>query len=111
MFTYRGETRTLERESWGHRVRCVRSGSITPGAADADLKLAPEIKLAHLYFLLDCFEEQSLPGSKEVIASGEESNLDSKAQRRNCINVHYTWKWKNASTQKVLFKESVPSIL
>lgn len=63
LLTYRGETRTLERESRRHRVQCVRSGSVTPRGADADLKLALVIKLAHLYFLLDCFEEQSLPVS------------------------------------------------
>lgn len=98
--TYRGETRTLEHESRGHRVHCVRSGSVTPRATDADLKLALLIKLAHLYFLLDCFEEQSLPVSGEVTASGLESNLERKSQRRNCSDVHCTWKWRNTSKQK-----------
>lgn len=40
LFTYRGETGTLEREARGHRVQCVRSGSITPGTRDADFKIS-----------------------------------------------------------------------
>lgn len=86
---YHSSTHTFTCESQGHWVQRVQSGSITP--CSQRLKFSSlVIKLAHLYFLLDCFEEQGLPGSQEVTASGSESKLNIQTQGTSCIVVSST---------------------
>lgn len=86
---YHSSTHTLTCESQGHWVQRVQSGSITP--CSQWLKFSSlVIKLAHLYFLLDCFEERGQPGSKEVTASGSESKLNKQTQGTSRIVVSST---------------------